>query len=302
MKISKRKLIGLAVGVPLIGALLTGCASGSGQSDAEKGSEGNPVRIGVVGASDPQWPAFEDAAKDAGISVDIIDFTEYTQPNPALAEGELDLNEFQHIIYLANYNVQNDQDLTPIGATAIYPLGLYSKQYQSVDQIPEGATVAVPADETNRARALGVLQDAGLITLRGDWTAVTDTRDVDEGASKVKVTELSADQTANSLDDIAGAVVNNDFLKNAGLVGQQPLAQSDADSESAKPYINVWVSRAEDKDDEIYNRLVSIFQDTQSVQDGLQEASGNTATLLKTPADELQQLLATTEDQIRSQH
>ncbi|KAB1658671.1 methionine ABC transporter substrate-binding protein [Pseudoclavibacter sp. CFCC 13796] len=295
LRISKKKLFGLAVTIPLVGALLTGCAGGS---DAAKGSESNPVKIGVVGKSDPQWAAFEKAASSEGIHVDIVDFTEYTQPNPALAEKELDLNEFQHIIYLANYNVKNDQDLTPIGATAIYPLGLYSKTHESIDQIPEGGTVAVPNDETNRARALGVLVDAGLIKLKGEWTAVTDTRDVDTDASKVKVTELSADQTANGLQDLDGAVVNNDFLKNADLVGKEPLAQSKPDAESAKPYINIFVSRAEDKDNETYLKLVRIFQENTDVQAALQEASGNTATPLTTSAPELQDLLKTTQDQI----
>ena len=84
---------------------------------AEEGGDAAPVRIGVVGASDPYWKDYEEAAAKEGIEVEIVDFTDYAQPNPALAEGELDLNQFQHLVYLADYNVSKDQDLTPIGST-----------------------------------------------------------------------------------------------------------------------------------------------------------------------------------------
>jgi D-methionine transport system substrate-binding protein len=90
-----------------------------------------------------------------------VNFDAYDQPNPALSAGELDLNQFQHIIYLATYNVKAGDDLVPVGATAIYPLGLYSTKYKSVADIPNGGTIAVPNDESNQARALLVLQSAG---------------------------------------------------------------------------------------------------------------------------------------------
>ena len=129
------------------------------------GSADDPVKIGVVGASDPYWADYVDAAKEDGISVELVDFTDYAQPNPALTAGDLDLNQFQHIIYLAQYNENAGEDLTPIGATAIYPLGLYSTKYTSLDEIGDGETVAIPNDASNLARALLVLQSAGLVDL-----------------------------------------------------------------------------------------------------------------------------------------
>ena len=128
------------------------------------------MKIGVVGKGDAQWAAFEEAAADEGITVELVDFADYAQPNPATTEGELDLNQFQHIVYLADYNVSAGEDLTPIGATAIYPLGLYSQKYDSVEDIPEGETVAVPNDASNQARGLLVLQSAGLIELKSGGT------------------------------------------------------------------------------------------------------------------------------------
>ena len=256
---------------------------------------GKTVKIGVVGASDPYWADFKDAAAEDGIDVDIIDFTEYTQPNPAVDAGELDLNQFQHIVYLADYNVSNDKNLVPIGSTAIYPLGLYSKKYDSVEQIPDGATVAVPDDASNQARALLILQSAGLITLEDGGTIFSDLADVDTSASKVKVKDLSADITATSLADLDAAVINNDFVGKAGLKFADAMAQDDPADPNALPYVNIFAARAEDKNDPTYLKLVKIFQDTKAVTDGLQKVSGDTAELLKTPVADLEAALVKVE-------
>ena len=169
--------------------------AGANESSA-KGSKGNPVKIGVVGATNPEWVKFKQNAEKAGIYVDIVDFQDYTSENPALDSGELDLNEFQHLLYLANYNVSNKKDLQPIGGTAIYPLGVYSTKVKDIKDLKQGDTVTIPNDETNQARAIGVLKAAGLITLKGEWTAFSTPADIDEAKSKVKVTPLKVEQVA----------------------------------------------------------------------------------------------------------
>ncbi|MGO3886390.1 MAG: MetQ/NlpA family ABC transporter substrate-binding protein [Mycetocola sp.] len=291
-----RKLAGTIAGLSAI-VLLAGCASGAGDADA-KGSEENPVKIGVVGASDPQWTSFAEAAEAEGISIDVIDFAQYEQPNPALTAGEIDLNQFQHIVYLGEYNQSSGEDLTPIGATAIYPLGLYSTQYDSVEDIPADATVAVSNDPSNQARGLLVLQSAGLIELTGGGSIFSGLDEVDTAASKVKVTELEPSLTATSLPDVAAAVINNDFITDAGLSADDAIAQDDPSDPNALPYVNVFAAKAEDKDNETYLKLVQIFQDTQSVQDDLVETSGGTAVLLKTPVADLVESLATVQADI----
>ena len=192
-KTSLRKSILAALAVVPLAALLAGCAGNAGSGSDDASGENETVTIGVVGASDPYWETYVDAAADEGITVEIIDFADYNQPNPALAEGEVDLNQFQHIVYLAQYNEANGQDLVPVGATAIYPLGLYSSQYDSVEDIPDGATVAVPNDPSNQARALLVLQSADLITLQDGGSIYSTVSDIDEAESRVTVTELDAD-------------------------------------------------------------------------------------------------------------
>ena len=281
--------------IAIIAALAYVLTSGDDDSPSAAATSGKTVKIGVVGASDPYWDVYTKAAAAEGIKVDIVDFTEYTQPNPALDAGELDLNQFQHLVYLADYNLSNDKDLTPIGSTAVYPLGLYSKQYDSVEAIPDGATVAVPDDASNQARGLRILQAAGLVTLKDGGTIFSDLNDVDTDASRVKVTDLSADITATSLDDVAAAIVNNDFVEKAGLEFADAIAKDGPSEPGAAPYVNVFATRPEDKDNKTYLKLVEIFQDTKAVTDGLEEVSGNTAVLVKQPAADLQALYSSVE-------
>lgn len=287
-----KKRVGLFA---VIGVVVVVLVAGIVFAVTRGGDDAETVRIGVVGASDPYWETYKQAAADEGITVEIVDFTDYAQPNPALAEGELDLNQFQHIVYLADYNVSNNQNLTPIGATAIYPLGLYSKKFESTEDIPAGETVAVPNDASNQARALLVLQSAGLIELKSGGNIFSDLADVDEAASKVKVTALDAELTATSLDDLAAAVINNDFVERAGLSFDDAIAKDDPADPKALPYVNIFASREQDKDNPTYAKLVEIFQNTQSVLDGLQDVSGGTAVFAKTPVAELRSSLADVE-------
>lgn len=273
---------------------LAGCATGAGNA----GGDDDVVTIGVVGKSDEQWPAFVDAAAEEGITVELVDFGSYEQPNPALTEGEIDLNQFQHIVYLAQYNEASGENLTPIGSTAIYPLGLYSTKYDDVDSIPEGETVAVPDDASNQARALLVLQSAGLIELKSGGTIFSDLADVDESASKVKVKALEAALIPTSLPDVAAAIINNDFVTQAGLSFEDAIAQDDPSDPNALPYVNIFAARAEDADNETYQKLVEIFQTNEAVQEGLQESSGNTAVALQTPVSDLVESLATVQKDV----
>ena len=275
----------------MLAACGAGGNAGPGASPEPRGGEDNPVRIGVVGSSEPQWEVFRDLAEEQGIAVELVNFSDYNQPNPALADGDLELNQFQHLMYLAQYNVADDQDLTPIGATAVYPLGLYSSKHDTLDTISAGGEVAIPNDVTNQARALSVLREAGLISLRPGAGLVPDPNDVDEAASKVKVTPVEAQQTVAAMDSVDASVVNNDFVEDAGLTPSDALFADNAASEGARPYINVWVARAEDASNETYRKLVEIHKSPQVVE-ALQASSGGTASIANHSAPELQAILA----------
>ncbi|WP_345799915.1 MetQ/NlpA family ABC transporter substrate-binding protein [Microbacterium sp. AZCO] len=293
----KKSLVAASIALPLA-LLLGGCAAGSadagGSADAKE-----TVKIGVVGAGDPYWETYKEAAAAEGIDVELVDFSEYTQPNPALSAGELDLNQFQHIIYLATYNENSGDDLVPVGATAIYPLGLYSAKYDDVADIPEGSTVAVPNDESNQARGLLVLQSAGLIELEDGGSIFSTVTDV-LPSSKVEVEALDAAFTATSLPDVAAAIINNDFVEDAGLTPEDAIAQDDPSDPNALPYVNIFAARADDADNPTYKKLVELYQNTQSVLDGVQDASGGTAVFVKTPVKDLQASLEDVQDDIKA--
>jgi D-methionine transport system substrate-binding protein len=286
---AKKTWFSALVAVPVV-AMLAGCAGGA--NEAATGTEEDVIQIGVLGASDPFWDIYQEAAAAEGISIELVDFADYQQLNPSVTEGELDMNQFQHLVFLADYNVASGSDLVPIGSTAIYPLGLYSTEYDDVEQIQEGDTVAVPNDSTNLARALLLLQAEDLITLEGGGTNLSGLDDIDEENSKVTVTALEASLTAASLTDVAAAVINNDFVEKAGLTFEGALAADDPTDAAAFPYVNVFASRAEDKDNETFLKLIEIFQTNQDVQDSLVDVFGDSTVPLDATTAELEDSLA----------
>ncbi len=263
------------------GSVLTACGGGSDSST---------VKIGVADASEEYWNVFKQKASAQNIDVELVNFTDYNQPNPALAEGELQLNEFQHLLYLATYNVKNKQNLVPIGATAVYPLPLYSKRYTSVDQIPQGGQIAIPNDPTNQARGLLVLEQAKLITLTKPGNAFSTLADIDQARSKVKVIAVDAGQTAANLDSVDAAIVNNNYATSAKLTKQQIIASDDPNAASSKPYINAFVAREADKDNPTYAKLVTIYHDPEVIA-AVKKSLGDSGVIKDNSPADLQQTL-----------
>lgn len=276
------KVLAAAGAFALIGSLAA-CASDTGDET---------IKLGVVGASEPYWAVFEEAVEAEGIDLEIVDFGDYNQPNPALSAGELDINQFQHVIYLAEHNNASGDTLTTIGSTAIYPLGLYSTQYDSVEEIPEGGVVGVPNDTTNQARGLLVLQSAGLITLKDGGSPYSTLDDILVDESKVEVQAFNADLIPASLPDLAAGIINNDFVTDAGLTEDDAIAEDDPSDPAALGYVNIFAVREEDKTNETLLKLVEIYQSNEEVQQGVIDASGGTAEMLVIPAEDLQAQLA----------
>ncbi|WP_067547216.1 MetQ/NlpA family ABC transporter substrate-binding protein [Nocardia crassostreae] len=271
------------------GLTLTAC----GSSDD---SSGAVVRIGTTESS-PEWDVFETKAKEHGITLKITRFSDYSQPDAALSQQQVDVNLFQHLQFLGQYNVANNDDLTPIGATQVVPLGLYSQKHKSVADIPAGGEIAIPNDPTNQARALFVLQAAGLLKLSDDVRQPSPA-DIDKAASKVKVTPVDATQTALSLASVDGSVVNNTFLEKSGIDPKSAIFKDDPKSPGAEPYINAFVTRAADKTNPTYLKLVEIWHGA-DVQAAVQETSKGTAVEVKRDGPDLEQVLARVQQTIR---
>ncbi|GAA5077703.1 MetQ/NlpA family ABC transporter substrate-binding protein [Nocardia iowensis] len=282
----------LAIPVLVATAALTLTACGSD----DKASSDTVVRIGTTD-KDKAWDVFEQRAKDKGITLKITNFSDYQQPNLALSQRQIDVNLFQHLQFLGAYNVANNDTLTPIGSTYIVPLGLYSKKHKAVADIPQGAEIAIPNDPTNQARALFVLQAAGLLKLSSD-TKAPSPADIDKGASKVRVTPVDAAQTALSLASVDGSVINNTFLDRSGIDPNSALYKDDPNNPAAEPYINALVTRAEDKNDPKLLQLVELWHDP-AVQQAHSEVTKGTAVEVRRTGAELEQILQRVQQTIR---
>ena len=228
---------------------------------AQNSDEPVKVKVGVVGTNEEEvWNFIKGKVADQGIDLEVVVFTDYNQPNDALANGDLELNAFQHYIFLDGYNAERGKDLTVIGETIISPLGIYSQKIKDVSEVKDGDTIAIPNDPTNGGRALNLLQTAGLIKVdesKGDLPTVLD---ILENPLNLKILEVDAAQTAVSLPDVAASVVNGGMAVDAGLVPAKDAIFLEKLTATSKPYINVIVARAEDKDNEVYAKIVEAYR------------------------------------------
>ena len=260
----------------------------SAEEDAATGADTSfdgPIRIGTTDANLREWDVFQDLAEEEGIDVEIVTFADYNTPNDALAQDQLDVNKFQHLQFLSNYNVGADQDLQAISATEIYPLALFWQDHDSLDGI-EGERVAIPNDATNQGRAINVLVQAGLVTLREEGLLDPSPADIDTEASEVEVTPVDAAQATLAYNEGTPAVINNSFLERAGIDPNSAIFQDDPSTEQAEQYINVWVTTPELADNEELQQLAELWKDP-AVEEAVLESSGGTAVPVDLTDEEL---------------
>lgn len=197
-------------------------------------------------------------AKEKGLNIDIVEFTDYVMPNQALADGDLQANIFQHKPYLDQMIADRGLELTPIGNTFTTPMGVYSSKVKSLDELAEGAKVAIPNDPTNGGRALLLLADKGLIKLKDDIGLTPTPLDITENAKKLEFLELEAAQLPRSLDDADIAVINTNYAIEAKL---DPMTDAIAMEKADGPYVNIIVVRKADENAEWAKQLVEAYHD-----------------------------------------
>lgn len=225
------------------------------------------ITIGLVGSSDKElWDSVAKTAKDEyGITVKTKTFTDYNQPNKAVAEGSIDLNAFQHNDFLKNWNDSNGNQLVGIGDTAISPLRLYSDSLKSIDGFKGGDTIVVPNDPTNEARALQLLAQAKLIEIKK--SAMPTVKDITKNPKDLKIKAVAADQTASNLKsgNVAGAVINSNYAVEAKVdiesaIFVEPLTKA------STPWINIIAAKKDQKDNQNYQNVIKSFQTEQTKQ------------------------------------
>ena len=274
--------------------LFTGCAP---TSQAAEGDIHN-VTVGT-GELSPVNDVISEVAKEHGINVEWQSFSDWTLPNQALAHGESDVNAFQHLAFLSAYNVAENQDLIPVGSTQITTWGIFSDKYDSVDAIPDGATIAIPNDPSNSARTLFLLQQAGLITLAKDVGIYPTVDDITQNSKNLKFSPIVAQQLVNVYKDVDAIVVGTATIDQAlSITKDKSLAIDDPNAKSSLPYVNVVAVRGEDADSEVYRELAKSWKDPR-VLEAIKEESKDNSIVVDIPVEQLRTTLEELEEVAR---
>ena len=249
MKTTKfAKLLTLGLTIILVFSLLTGCSSDK---------DGKTIKVGVCAGpyEDMFREAIEPTLEEKGYKVEYVQFSDYVQPNKALADGETDLNIFQHSVYLKNFSEEHKLDLVHIIEVPTAGMGIFAGSIKSIGDVPNGAKVAIPNDVTNLARAIRVLEQTGLVKIDPAVDPSVATQyTLSENPKNLTFIEIEAPQLPRSLDSADLAVINGNFAIGAGL----KLSDALYNEVLQEGYINVIAVRKADKDGELAKDIVSV--------------------------------------------
>jgi D-methionine transport system substrate-binding protein len=263
--ITRKQFVTSAFGVLLAGSLVAcgGNASDSGAPDTTATDTASKTLV-VAASPSPHAEILTKFAapllEEQGIALEVKEYTDYIQPNVATSTGEVDANYFQHINYLNNYNKENGTDLVSAGAIHYEPFGVYSNDHKSLDEIEDGATIAIPNDPTNEGRALLVLQQEGLITLSDPEDLEATPKDIAENPKNIQFQELEAAALPRALDDVDYAVINGNYAIEAGLHVADAVAVEANDGKAVEQYGNIICTTPDKLDDERIVALVEVLQ------------------------------------------
>jgi len=273
---------------------LTGCAGGA------QGGDESRIVLGADDGNEPHWTVLKKKLADEGIDLEVRTINDGVQLNQGVQDGELDVNLFQHLIYLSQFNVDSGGTLVPVGATAVYPLALYSEKYKSVSDLPQGATVAIPNNPTNLARGLLNLQTAGLLTLKDGGNAFSTPADI--VSKKIELLPVDTNQTVAALKDgsAQAAIVNNTQAQKGGLGDELIIFKEDLNNPQLAPYINAFVTRDDKKDDPRWAKLVAAYHSPEVEAAVTELNQGNLQFKADWTAAQLQDELTTLENEIKA--
>lgn len=253
-----REILKTILSFTIISALavsFTACSKAGDQTD----SQVKNIKVGFCPGpyADMFKEAIEPTLIEKGYKVESVEFSDYVQPNKALANKEIDVNLFQHSIYLENFKKDNNLDLTYLKEVPTAGMGIFSSKYKSIDELPDGATVAIPNDVTNLSRSIRVLEQTGLVKIDPSVDKSKATQNtLSENPKNLKFTEIEAPQLPRSLDSVDIAIINGNFAISAGL----KLSDALYNEELADGYVNVIAVRTEDKDKQLSKDIIEIVE------------------------------------------
>ena len=244
---------------PLLVGVLAFAIAGCGNNTNQAGQTPKEVKIGATAG--PHAQVAEAVAKEAkkqGIDLKVVEFSDYVTPDKALADGDIQLNAYQHVPFMENFNKQNGSKLVAIGKTILMPMGLYSNSVRSAADVPAGSIVAIPNDPTNGGRGLALLAKAGLITLKDGVGFKATVADITSNPKNLQIQELEAAQLPRSLDDVTIAVIPMNYVQSAGLSVEKQGFFFESKDEPLT--VIVLAVRSEDKDNETYKKIADIYK------------------------------------------
>ncbi len=256
-----KKIVSVALVAALSVGLLAGCG---GNKKAEQNADTEDKVITVAASPSPHAEILAVAGEvlaEEGYELKVTEFTDYVQPNLVVENDEFDANYFQHQPYLTDFNEENGTHLVSVAAIHYEPFGIYSTKHASLDEIADGAVIAVPNDTTNEARALQLLQAQGIITLKEGAGLTATKEDIVENPYNVVIQEIEAAGLPATLDSADFSVINGNYAIPAGLnVAKDALACEDAASEAAQTFANILVVKEGNEDSEKIQALVNAMQ------------------------------------------
>ena len=241
-----KKFLALALALAMIFALAAcGAEKGSGTDVPEDNTslEGTTIKVAATPVPHAEILAVaKEILAEQGITLEIVEFTDYVQPCTATENGDVDANYFAHLPYIDQFNEENGTHLVSVAAVHYEPYGLYPGKTKTIDELADGAQIAVPNDGSNEARALLLLEAEGLITLKEGVGLKATKLDIVENPKNLDIVEMEAAQLPRTLADVDMAVINGNYAMEAGLsVKNDAVATEDSDSEAAQTYANILV-------------------------------------------------------------
>ncbi|MFJ7972481.1 MetQ/NlpA family ABC transporter substrate-binding protein [Psychrobacillus sp. NPDC096389] len=230
------------------------------------------IKVGIRSSEIKTWEYIKEKAADKGIELELVNFSAQYDPNQALAEEEVDINAFQHLAYLNLFNENQKTDLQAIGSTIMAPIGLYSNQYKSLEEIPNGAQIAVPNDPSNWGRALMLLQEAGFLTVTDDFDGNGGADRIKDNPKNIEIVPVDGATTPRVMEDTAASIINNGVAVEAGLLLKDALIH---ESKTAIPFVNVIVAKPEDVENETLKEIVKIYQSEETANFITETYNGN---------------------------
>ncbi len=270
-----RKLI-LAICIGLVAALcafaLAGCGSNSSSNSSSStsgtsSSSSDDTTITVGASPTPHAEILNnisDTLANEGYTLNVVEYSDYVTPDEALANGEIDANFYQHTPYLENYNQENGTDLVSVGSVHFEPLAVYAGSSNDLENVPDGAKIAVPSDPTNEARALNLLEANGVITLRQGAGLEATANDITDNPHNIQLVEAEAAALPRQLEDCNFAVINRNYAISANLSNDLIVATEDANSDAASRYANIVAVRNGDQDSPKIQALIQALQSDQT--------------------------------------